>query len=53
LPLHASSPFISAAKSRKNGLPRFFDPVETPAAFYSFTGALERPLQVIDGGYIT
>ena len=24
-----------------------------PAAFYSFTGALERPLQVIDGGYIT
>jgi hypothetical protein len=27
--------------------------VENPAAFYSFTGALERPLQVVDGGYIT
>jgi hypothetical protein len=33
--------------------PKFFDPVENPAAFYSFTGALERPLQVLDGGYIT
>jgi hypothetical protein len=33
--------------------PRFFDPVENPAAFYSFTGALERPLQILDGGYIT
>jgi hypothetical protein len=32
--------------------PRFFDPAENPAVFYSFTGALVRPLQVIDGGYI-
>jgi hypothetical protein len=33
--------------------PRYFDPVRNPAAFYSFTGALERPLDLIDGGYIT
>jgi hypothetical protein len=33
--------------------PRFFDPVQNPAAFYSFTGAIERPLQILDGGYIT
>jgi hypothetical protein len=33
--------------------PRFFDPLQNPAAFYSFTGAIERPLQLLDGGYIT
>jgi hypothetical protein len=33
--------------------PRYFDPVRNPAAFYSFTGALQRPLDLIDGGYIT
>ena len=33
--------------------PRFFDPVHNPAAFYSFTGSIERPLQVLDGGYIS
>jgi hypothetical protein len=33
--------------------PRFFDPVENPAAFYSSTGAPGRPLHVLDGGYIT
>jgi hypothetical protein len=33
--------------------PRYFDPVQNPAAFYSFTGALERPLDILDGGYLT
>jgi hypothetical protein len=33
--------------------PRYFDPVRNRAAFYSFTGALEHPLHVLDGGYIT
>jgi hypothetical protein len=33
--------------------PRFFDPVRNPAAFYSFTGAIDRPLQLVDGGYIS
>jgi hypothetical protein len=33
--------------------PRYFDPVRNPAAFYSFTGALERPLDMVEGGYIT
>jgi hypothetical protein len=33
--------------------PRFFDPLQNPAAFYSFTGAIEHPLQILDGGYIT
>jgi hypothetical protein len=33
--------------------PRFFDPVSVGASRYSFTGALEYPLQVLDGGYVT
>ena len=33
--------------------PRYFDPVRNPAAFYSFTGALRRPLDVVEGGYLT
>ena len=33
--------------------PRYFDPVRNPAAFYSFTGALEGPLDIVDGGYLT
>jgi hypothetical protein len=33
--------------------PRFFDPVQNPAAFYSFTGAIDGPLQLADGGYIS
>jgi hypothetical protein len=33
--------------------PRFFDPVHNPAAFYSFTGAIDRPLQLVEGGYIS
>jgi hypothetical protein len=33
--------------------PRYFDPVRNAAAFYSFTGALTRPLEVMEGGYLT
>ena len=33
--------------------PRYFDPVRNAAAFYSFTGAVEGPLEILDGGYIT
>jgi hypothetical protein len=33
--------------------PRYFDPVPNSAAFYSFTGAVESPLHVLDGGYIS
>ena len=33
--------------------PRYFDPVQNTAAFYSYTGAIEHPLQLLDGGYIT
>jgi hypothetical protein len=33
--------------------PRYFDPVRSPAAAYSFTGALEHPLEVVDGGYLS
>jgi hypothetical protein len=33
--------------------PRFFDPVRVDQARYSYTGALEYPLQIIDGGYLT
>ena len=33
--------------------PRFFDPVPTSATRYSFTGAIERPRQVLRGGYLS
>jgi hypothetical protein len=33
--------------------PRYFDPVRNAAAFYSFTGAVESPLHILDGGYVT
>lgn len=33
--------------------PRYFDPVSVGALRYSFTGALEYPLHVLDGGYVT
>jgi hypothetical protein len=33
--------------------PRYFDPVHNPAAIYSFTGTLARPLHVLEGGYLT
>ena len=33
--------------------PRFFDPQVAPAVRYSFTGAIERPRQVLRGGYLS
>ena len=33
--------------------PRYFDPVQNGAAFYSFTGAIEHPLHILRGGYIS
>jgi hypothetical protein len=33
--------------------PHFFDPVQTEAARYSFTGALTKPRQVLRGGYLS
>jgi hypothetical protein len=33
--------------------PRYFEPVEVPGTRYSFTGEIERPLQILDGGYLT
>lgn len=33
--------------------PNFFDPVANPAIRYSFSGAIQRPLQVLDGGYLS
>jgi hypothetical protein len=33
--------------------PRYFDPVHNPAAFYSFTGSLQYPLQILEDGYLT
>jgi hypothetical protein len=33
--------------------PRFFDPVRSVATRYSFTGAVERPRQVLRGGYLS
>jgi hypothetical protein len=34
-------------------LPSFFDPVTNPNATYSFTGAVTRPLEVLQGGYLS
>jgi hypothetical protein len=33
--------------------PRYFDPVRNAAAFYSFTGAIEYPLHILGGGYVS
>jgi hypothetical protein len=33
--------------------PRYFDPVRVDALRYSFTGALQYPLHILDGGYLT
>jgi hypothetical protein len=33
--------------------PRYFDPVEPDAVRYSFTGALTKPLEILDGGYVS
>jgi hypothetical protein len=33
--------------------PRYLDPVEVDRSRFSFTGALERPLQILDGGYLS
>lgn len=34
-------------------VPRYFDPVEVARSRYSYTGALERPLQILDGGFLS
>jgi hypothetical protein len=33
--------------------PRFFDPVWVGGGRYSFTGAIEHPLQILEGGYLS
>jgi hypothetical protein len=33
--------------------PRYFDPVRTESVRYSFTGAIEEPLQILPGGYLS
>lgn len=33
--------------------PRYFDPVAVASLRYSFTGQLERPLEILEGGYLT
>jgi hypothetical protein len=33
--------------------PRYFDPVRINSVRYSFTGALEYPLEILKGGYLT
>jgi hypothetical protein len=33
--------------------PQYFDPVRTEGTRYSFTGEIERPLQILDRGYIS
>src|SRR5918997_3778983 len=33
--------------------PRYFEPVNVDRTRYSFTGAIERPLQILEGGYLS
>jgi hypothetical protein len=33
--------------------PRYFDPVRTDGTLYSFTGEIERPLQILEDGYLS
>lgn len=34
-------------------LPNFFDPVANPRVSYSFTGGITRPMEVLQGGYLS
>jgi hypothetical protein len=34
-------------------LPRYFDPVAVDSLRYSFTGQLTRPLEIVEGGYVS
>jgi hypothetical protein len=34
-------------------LPSYFDPIEAPGVRYSFTGAIKKPRQVLQGGYLS
>jgi hypothetical protein len=34
-------------------MPRFFDPAAAAGVQYSFSGAISRPLEVLDGGYLS
>jgi hypothetical protein len=33
--------------------PNFFDPVAAPGVRYSYTGSITKPLEVLDGGYLS
>ena len=33
--------------------PRYFDPVRVEGVRYSFTGAVDRPREILEGGYLT
>jgi hypothetical protein len=33
--------------------PNYFDPLPAPGVRYSFTGAIQRPREVLDGGYLS
>jgi hypothetical protein len=33
--------------------PRYFDPVGAPGVRYSYTGSIDRPRKVLEGGYLT
>jgi hypothetical protein len=33
--------------------PRYFDPVRAESVRYSFTGSIESPLQILEGGYLS
>lgn len=33
--------------------PHFFDPVAAPGVRYSYSGAITKPLEVLDGGYVS
>ena len=33
--------------------PAYFDPVQNPAVRYSFTGAITKPKQILNGGYLS
>ena len=33
--------------------PHYYDPVQNAGARYSFTGAIKRPHEVLDGGYVS
>lgn len=53
LPRQPSSVTVNGVLVSDFYTPHFFDPVKNASVRYSFTGAIDKPRQVLRGGYIS